>query len=253
MLILVSTESLVAPVPKRQQNSDHHNQLIRNTKSGFVSILAASTILLSPGADIVFALDEEALVVAVVDTVTQTEVTSPTKKASYSIIQCDASSKSPCVSTSNVRQLNLYVPPWTFRDNVNTDEIMARLKGSIESDPLSTVVSQDSNIRLLVDSKRKNDLISGTVDRLEFVINKSDGVVTFRSSAPSESTFTDFGYQRKRIEEIRERAGIFGVMGDTLNTADTKTVGERGGGPLGQLKSFYGLQSGGGFEDVLAE
>jgi hypothetical protein len=42
-------------------------------------------------------------------------------------------------------------------------------------------------------------------------------------------------------------------MGDSMNTADAATTGERGNGPLGQLKAFYGLQSGSGFEDVLAE
>ena len=136
-----------------------------------------------------------------------------------------------------------------------SDEVMARLKGAVVADPLNTVVSQDNNNRrlLLVDSKRQGDLLGGAVDRLEFFINESDGVVTFRSSAPSESTRPDFGLQRKRLAQIRERAGIFGVMGDSLNTADSKTRSERGSGPLGQLKSFYGLQSGAGFEDVLSE
>jgi uncharacterized protein (DUF1499 family) len=288
MLVLVtkSVEGLVTkpttgPLPlqlstttQQQQQQNHHNQLIRTTTSKIVSFVAAATILLSPvvdggGGGVALALDniEDTTPTQSVEAVTTQSVeevmptTTTTTKKSYSIVKCDVSSKSPCVSTSNVRQLDLYVPPWTFRDNFNTDEVMATLKSAIEADPLSTIVvsSQDddnnyNNKQLLVDSKRKNDLIGNTVDRLEFIINESDHVITLKSSAPLESTTTDFGLQRKRLEQIRDRSGgIFGVMGDTLNTADTKSTGERGNGPLGQLKSFYGLQSGGGFEDVLSE
>jgi uncharacterized protein (DUF1499 family) len=283
MLILVtkSAEGLVtkptAPrvplkvpttTPQQQNSHQQHNQLMRTTTSKIVSFMAAATILLSPvvgggGVGVALALDNDVDTTPTQSEVVTTqsvEVETRTTTKSYSIVKCNVSSKSPCVSTSNVRQLDLYVPPWTFRDNFNTDEVTATLKSAIEADPLSTIVvsSQDddnySNKQLLVDSKRKNDLIGNTVDRLEFIINEPDHVITLKSSAPLESTTTDFGLQRKRLEQIRERSGgIFGVMGDTLNTADTKSSGERGNGPLGQLKSFYGLQSGGGFEDVLSE
>lgn len=187
-------------------------------------------------------------------------VSSSATTTAYSIEKCDPSIKSPCISTSNVRQLNLYSPPWTY--NANADEVLARLKGAVAADPLNTIVSyektqsgenNDNSWRLLVDSTRKEHLLGAIIDRLEFVINEKDSVVTFRSSAPLDSTVPDFGLQKKRLTEIRERAGIFGVMGESLNTADTKTTGEKGNGPLGQLKAFYGLQSGGGFEDVLSE
>jgi uncharacterized protein (DUF1499 family) len=169
----------------------------------------------------------------------------------YSIEKCSTSSKAPCVSTSNVRQLDLYAPPWTFSSSISVDEIMSRLKGAVVTDSSSCeIVQQEGNQYLVVEAKRPADLF-GTTDRLEFVINADDHVVTFRSSSPSDGN--DFGLQRRRLEEIRKRAGVFGVMGDSMNTADTATVGERGNGPLGQLKAFYGLQSGSGFEDVLAE
>ena len=93
--------------------------------------------------------------------------------------------------------------------------------------------------------------IGGVIDELEFVINESDKVVTYVSSANSDSS--DFGANKKRLEEIRKRAGIFGKMGENMNSADSASYSEKGYGPLGQLKAFYGLQSGGGFEDVLQE
>lgn len=166
----------------------------------------------------------------------------------YSIQKCSVSSKAPCVSTANVRQLDLYMAPWTFSKPV--DEVMSRLKGAIVTDTNCEVVKQEGNQYLLVEAKR-GDLFS-TIDQLEFAINENDQVVTF-SSAATNNDNRDFGLNKKRLEEIRKRAGIFGVMGDSMKSADSVSIGERGNGPLGQLKAFYGLQSGGGFEDVLSE
>ena len=42
-------------------------------------------------------------------------------------------------------------------------------------------------------------------------------------------------------------------MGEYMNSADSASVGDKGYGPLGQLKAFYGLQSGGGYEDIVLE
>mmetsp|Transcript_29988 Transcript_29988/g.72756 ORF Transcript_29988/g.72756 Transcript_29988/m.72756 type:complete len:301 (+) Transcript_29988:148-1050(+) len=175
--------------------------------------------------------------------------TTPASSPKYSIEKCGTTAKaSQCVSSSNVRQLDLYAAPWTFSDSLNADEVMSRLKGAIVYDTSTTIVQQDGSEHLVVEAKR--DLF-GNKDTIEFVINGQDNVVTFRSETTADS---DFGYQqRRRLDDIRKRAGIFGVMGDTFNSADSVTTGERGNGPLGQLKAFYGLQSGGGFEDVLAE
>jgi uncharacterized protein (DUF1499 family) len=167
---------------------------------------------------------------------------------SYSIEKCSTSSKSPCVSTANVKQLDLYLPPWTFEGPVN--EVMSRLKGAIVTDTTCQIVKQDGNRYLKAEAKRSD--LFGTIDELEFIINEKDQVVTFRSMANDENN--DFaGINKKRLEAIRKRAGIFGVMGEYLNTADSVSIDERGNGPMGQLKAFYGLQSGAGFEDVLLE
>lgn len=167
---------------------------------------------------------------------------------SYSIEKCNTASKGACVSTANVRNLDLYLPPWTF--DLSPDEVMARLKGAILADPGCKIVEQDGNQYLKVEAER-NDLF-GSIDNIVFVINDTDKVVFFRSNAISNES-PDFGFNKKRLTEIRKRAGIFGVMGESLRTADFATEGERGNGPLGQLKAFYGLQSGGGFEDVVLE
>ncbi|KAL3912961.1 MAG: hypothetical protein SGILL_006681 [Bacillariaceae sp.] len=200
----------------------------------YASFLAASVLILAGNAPLAVADD------------------TPPSTPSYSIEKCSTANKSPCVSTSNVRQLDLYSPPWTFPSSYGADEIMSRLKGAVVADSSCEIMQQEGNQYLVVQAKRPADIF-GTTDKLEFVVNAADQVVTFRSSAPPESTSTDFGLQRKRLDEIRKRAGIFGVMGENMNSADSVSTGERGNGPLGQLKAFYGLQSGGGFEDVLAE
>lgn len=227
---------------------------------GMTSVVAAATVFLSPFNTVALALEEDVAADAAADvaanvaedttTTTTTVVEAVVEAPKYSISKCSVSPKSPvCISTSNVRQLDLYEPPWTFASNA--DEAMARLKGAVEGEPLNSIVPSEDNTsrHLLVDSKRSK--LGQTAYRMEFIINEADGVITFRSSAQEDITGPDFGLQRRRLAEIRERAGSFGMMGEGLNSADSKTTGEKGYGPLGQLKSFYGLQSGGGYEDVL--
>lgn len=226
--------------------------MARNEQQGQQGLVRASAAVVAAAAIFLSPLNALALEEDTTPAAGDAPAPTPTVTVTASIKKCDVSKNSPpCVSTSNVRQLDLYSAPWTF--DSTADEALARLKGAVEAEPLNAIVStEDSNSRhLFVDSKRSK--LGTTAYRMEFIINEADGVITFRSSAPSDLTGPDFGLQRKRLSEIRERSGTFGVMGESLDSADTKSTGEKGYGPLGQLKSFYGLQSGGGFEDVLAE
>ena len=149
-----------------------------------------------------------------------------------------------CVSTASVRQVGCYAPPWTFQ--VSPEEAMARLKGVLISD-------SSYNVEQVTTDYIRVSTVRGLVtDELEFRINEQDKVVTFRSAEKGDApSVSDFGLNRKRLEELRKKAGVFGVMGEGL-TADS-FEGGGGGGPLGQLKAFYGLQSGKGFEDVFED
>ena len=77
---------------------------------------------------------------------------------------------------------------------------------------------------------------------------------TARNFETCKAHITDAKSHRLRLESIRKVAGVFGVMGAGL-TSDSYGDLSRGreGGFKAQLKSFYGLQSGAGFEDVLSE
>jgi uncharacterized protein (DUF1499 family) len=142
-----------------------------------------------------------------------------------------------CVSTASVRQLDMYMPPWTF-NGMTKQEVVARLRGAIAS---------DSSMMLLVDHPnylKAHASRNFYTDELEFVVNETDEVVTFRSSQVSGPMVSDFNANRKRLDEIRVKARL-GIMGQEYELADPSSEG-----PLGQLKAFYGLQSGEGFEDI---
>lgn len=185
------------------------------------------------------------------DSMEQTAPT-PAPAASRSIQGCPkAVSGKPnnCIATSNIKQLDTYSPPWTF--NTSPDEAFARIKGIVKSDPLFTIVEIDDDSRYLAaDIKRLN-----TVDSVEFLVKADDQVVIFKSSEKDSANIgvSDFGANRKRIEELRKKSGgVFSIMGDGLGSADSFEGGAAGrrNGFGGQLKAFYGLNDGSGYESV---
>ena len=89
----------------------------------------------------------------------------------------------------------------------------------------------------------------GAVDEMEFVINPVDQVIFFRSSQVEGPSSTDFGANRQRLDELRKKAQVFGVMGQELDSADSAPQE----GAFDQLKAFYGLSDGSGYEDVFLE
>lgn len=156
-----------------------------------------------------------------------------------------------CVSTSNVKDVDLYSPPWTYE--VSSDEAFARLKGAIAADSSLEVVESDKENRYLR-VEAATPLFQGK-DAVEFLLRgDEDKFVTFKSYGMEAGAITDAKSHRLRLESIRKAAGVFGVMGAGL-TSDSYGDLSRGreGGFKAQLKSFYGLQSGAGFEDVLSE
>lgn len=159
-----------------------------------------------------------------------------------SIAPCkkNASDVTNCVSTASGRQLNLYAPPWTFE--ASPEEAMARIKGVIVADPNLELLEEDGPF-IRVKAAR-----NFYTDTLEFLVNSQDKVVIFRAEQDGEPSVSDFGAIRKELDSIRQRAKL-GVMGEGI-TADTAPSGN---GPLGQLKAFYGLQSGQGFEEVFED
>jgi len=170
--------------------------------------------------------------------------------SSYSIATCikpSGGAPANCVSTASVKQVDLYMAPWTWPDEgVTADEVLGRLKGVIDSDPTLTLVEEQKEKRYLRVRATRNF----NADEIEFVVNPSDRVVTFKSQqVEGPDNVSDFGGNRKRLEEIRKRIPMLQVMGAEFESAD---AGPREG-VGGQLKAFWGFQSGGGYEKVLLD
>lgn len=153
-----------------------------------------------------------------------------------------------CVSTSNIKQLDTYSPPWTFQ--CSADEAFARIKGLLKSSEY-TLTEVDENSRYI---KAEVNRFNG-VDTIEFLVKEEDNVVVFKSyekEGPANG-ISDFGANRNRLDELRKKSnGVFALMGEGLGTADAFEGGASGSrnGLAGQLKAFYGLQSGAGYEDA---
>ena len=155
-----------------------------------------------------------------------------------------------CIATSNIKQLENYSPPWTFE--VTPNEAFARLKGLMKTDSSFTIVEIDEDEKYIqVDVQRTFN----TKDRMEFLVKGDDKVVIFKSNEIEGNGLTDLGINKKRVDDLRLKSGgVFQLMGEGL-TADSIDGGKFGrrNGIAGQLKAFYGLQSGEGFQDIFEE
>jgi uncharacterized protein (DUF1499 family) len=150
-----------------------------------------------------------------------------------------------CISTASVKQLDLYMPPWTFPDNISIAEAMARLKGAISED-LKLSIEEQTETFLRVKAIR-----GFSTDEIKFLFNAEDRVITFNSQQIDGlgdfGSQGDFGAQRKRLEEVKQRSKIFKGMGEEFATSDTAPRE----GKWGQLKAFYGVNYGTGYEDIV--
>lgn len=169
----------------------------------------------------------------------------------HSIGMCDVEGDD-CVSTASIRDAKgSYSPPWTFE--TSPDEAFARIKGVLASDDAFVVTEVDDTARYVRAYAKR--LASINRDEVEFLVRGDDKVVLYRSTARLNGSVSDFGANRKRIDDIRRRGAVFGLQGDGL-TADSLNGGgqtNRNNGPWGQIKAFYGFQSGEGFEKLFDE
>ena len=93
-----------------------------------------------------------------------------------------------CVSTSNVKDVDLYSPPWTYE--VSSDEAFARLKGAIAADSSLEVVESDKENRYLR-VEAATPLFQGK-DAVEFLLRgDEDKFVTFKSYGMEAGAITD--------------------------------------------------------------
>jgi len=201
-------------------------------------------------ATFVFSFDPTSVVAEETSATPSLPAAATTTTTTDQVVTIEACKKNPdggsinCISTKNVRQLDLYAAPWTFE--TSPDEVIARIKGVVAADPYLELTSTESENPFYIKAKATRSIF---VDNLEFLVNPVDKVVFFRAQQEGEPSVGDFGAIRKELDSIRQRAKL-GVMGQGIMSADSMPSQN---GPLGQLKAFYGLQSGQGFEEVFED
>ena len=237
----LSAASSLDTDPKKSQN--------KLTRASFLSSLVLFTGNLAVVAAAADAATEE--------TTVDDEPPIPVPGKSYTITSCPTQASSACVSTASVRGSNLqsYVVPWSFE--CSPEKAFQTLVDILKSESNSIKITFMDPDALYLQATATRNL--GVTDDLEFFVKKEDNVIVYRSSQTgseddngSEKEINDLGANKKRLERLRKMSnGTFGIMGD-MSGEDYFGAASRGSGngPFGQLKAFYGLQSGGGFEDV---
>jgi len=254
----------VQPSAVQRDISVNMNKEKQLSRAGFISVTASAILATS---QIAVGVEDETAEATGLPSApsTSSEIAPSVQTITRSIDGCPKpipGKPNNCIATSNIKQLDTYSPPWTFDDSMSGDEAFARLKGIVKKS--SEVGGQSYNI-IEIDEKGRYMKIEtprgigfNFIDSVEFVVRADDQVVIFKSSEKpgedgSTSGLSDFGANRKRIEELRKSSGgAFQVMGSGLGTADSYDGGAQGkrNGWGGQLKAFYGLNSGAGYQDV---
>jgi uncharacterized protein (DUF1499 family) len=156
----------------------------------------------------------------------------PPAIASASVPPCSPSSNN-CISTASVRALDKFIAPWSYPSTLSSSDVIDRLAVSLTQ----CEILERSDTSLKVKSTRN----FGAVDEISFQVNDADRVIAITSQQVDGPELNGLAGQKNRLREIQVKAGFLG--GEEVPRE----------GALGQLKAFYGLQSGSGFEDVFLE
>ena len=87
-------------------------------------------------------------VFATADDASTTTTTTTTTASIAACIKNPNGAATNCISTKNVKQLDLYSPPWTFYDETSSEEVIARIKGVVAADPyleLKSITTTNKN------------------------------------------------------------------------------------------------------------
>jgi uncharacterized protein (DUF1499 family) len=190
---------------------------------------------------------------------------------------CDtsANSNTNCVSTASVKQVDKFMLPWTWPESISGTEIISRFKGIIASDQTLSWIQQDQDLVSDPTSISTTTTTSTTTgqgaiaflrfraarnvctDEIEILINSNDRIITFRSQQiEGPENISDFGSNRHRLEDIRKKLKVVTILGSNGNDSindNNNNNNESSEGLSGQLKAFWGFQSGGGFESILLD
>ena len=256
-LRLVRNEEFPVGEPGRSFNDDNDNNdiiVVSHHHYQFWNSLLFAGLLSVNTATIAFAAAEDVTVPSQVPATTG------------SIESCRRSTSSSngnnnCVSTASVKQVDLFMLPWSWPESISSDEVISRLKGVVAADQTLSLIDASTTTTTTNNNNNNNNqnyfvriraARNVCTDEIEFLVNPNDRVMTFRSQqVEGPDQVSDFGANRRRLDEIRQRLKVVTVLGSSDNDDDHR--GESREGLTGQLKAFWGFQSGGGFESILLD
>ena len=153
---------------------------------------------------------------------------------SASVPPCSPSSNN-CISTASVRALDKFIAPWGYPSNLSASDVIDRLAKSLVSSQCEILEQSDTRL------KAKSTRNFGAIDEVSFEVNEADHIISITSQQVDGPELNGVAGQKNRLRDIQAKAGF--LSGEEVPRE----------GALGQLKAFYGLQSGSGFEDVFLE
>lgn len=117
---------------------------------------------------------------------------------------------SNCISTSSITSLEKYSPPWAF--NGDADDEFNKLVSIINSDKYIKLSEVDS-VKYYIHAEAKSAVPPTSVDDIEFLINKIDNIITYRSNSrdlimAGTQAVGDGGSNKNRLETIRRKLGV---------------------------------------------
>jgi uncharacterized protein (DUF1499 family) len=168
-----------------------------------------------------------------------------------------AGSNTNCVSTASIKQVDMFMLPWTWPESISVNEVLSRFKGIIASDQTLSLIESKTIHDTTKSNNNNNDYYYYRIqaarnvctDEIELLLNSNEHIITFRSKQISgPDNISDFGSNRRRLEDIRHALKIVTIMGNNNDNND-----ESNEGISGQLRAFWGFQSGSGYESVLLD
>jgi uncharacterized protein (DUF1499 family) len=238
--------------PSHSSTGSSHLYLSGLNEQVPLSILPSFKSGLSKGINRLMRLGCTTLVLTLFFATNGVNVAQSVDSGALSIAPCEKTSTGTnnCVSTASVKQVDLFMLPWTWPSDTSVDEIVSRIKGVIAADSTLSLVDSNADRRDTEESYlfRVRAARNVCTDEIELLVHPIDRVITYRSrQVEGPENISDFSANRKRMDDIRQRLAVVTVLGE--DSADN--------GPRedlsGQLRAFWGFQSGTGYEAILLD
>mmetsp|Transcript_25465 Transcript_25465/g.33251 ORF Transcript_25465/g.33251 Transcript_25465/m.33251 type:complete len:253 (+) Transcript_25465:102-860(+) len=149
-----------------------------------------------------------------------------------------------CLSTSSIKSLEKFSPPWTFESTGESPETAWKnLISAVENDPLLKLEEVDNN-KLYLRATAKSAVPPSGLDDVEFLLIPEDKVVTYRSASREvvylgPIAVSDGGANKNRLDGLRFKLGWGEVAGFQLGDKQKKGLDRLKGSNSPDFMNYY--------------